>query len=139
MVKINEIMFYGRYYSDEKNSFDILWWLCLDDFSVYDTETLLSDYSYQSLSEIRETLRFIPFFKTDIIQLEKKFIDKLNNKKLRKVFEKILLDSNHNYDVTFKVFIEREFMVDSWSEFEKSQLRKDAIVWCKMNRIPYSY
>lgn len=137
MININEIMFYGRYFNDEEHQYDTLWWLCLEDYEIYHTETLIADYSYRSTSEIEETSRFVTFFKTDIIQLEKEFMRKLNNKTLLNSFNKLLLADN-SYDVAFKIFIEREFLVDYWSEFERSQLREDAIAWCKQNHIPYT-
>ena len=133
MIDINKIIFYGRYYDDEKNLYDISWWLCLDDYKVYHTETLMTDYSYKSIFEIEQTSKFIPFFKTDIIKLEKEFMKDFNNK----VFNKILLDNNNSYDIAFRIFIERGFLIDSWSDFEKSHLQKDAISWCKKNHIPY--
>lgn len=137
MITISEIMFYGRYYSDEMFTYDISWWLCLKDYKVYHTETLMTDYSYENISEIKKSLSFIPLFKTDIIQLEKEFVERLNNKTFNKNLDKILVDNNCSYDVAFKIFIEKEFMVDSWSEYEKSNLVKDAIAWCRDNYLPY--
>lgn len=130
-------MFYGRYFDDENNQYEISWWLCVEDYEIYHTETLLTDYSYESISEIEQTSKFVPFFKTDIIQLEKEFIKKLNNKTLLNSFNKLLV-GNNSYNVAFRIFIEREFLFDYWSEFEKSQLREDAIAWCKNNHIPYT-
>lgn len=138
MINISKIMFYGRYFDDEDNKYEISWWLCVDDYEIYHIETLFSEYSYESISEIEETSNFVPLFKTDILQLEKEFINKLNNKTLLNSFSKILLANSDSYDVAFRVFIEREFLVDYWSEFEKSQLQKDAIAWCKQNHIPYT-
>ena len=137
MIIINEIMFYGRYYSDENFPYDISWWLCLKDSKAYHTETLMTDYSYKSISEIKKSLTYIPFFKTDIIQLEKEFMKRLNNKKFNIDLDKILVDNICSYDVAFKIFIEKEFMVDLWSEYEKSRLIKDAIMWCRENHLPY--
>lgn len=130
-------MFYGRYFDDENNQYEISWWLCVEDYEIYHTETLFADYSYESISEIEQTSKFVPFFKTDIIQLEKEFIKKLNNKTLLNSFNKLLV-GNNSYNVAFRIFIEREFLFDYWSEFEKSQLREDAIAWCKNNHIPYT-
>lgn len=130
-------MFYGRYFDDENNQYKISWWLCVEDYEIYHTEILFADYSYESISEIEQTSKFVPFFKTDIIQLEKEFIKKLNNKTLLNSFNKLLV-GNNSYNVAFRIFIEREFLFDYWSEFEKSQLREDAIAWCKNNHIPYT-
>lgn len=130
-------MFYGRYFSDEENKYDISWWLCLENYDIYHTETLMSDFSYKNTPEIKESSKFIPLFKTDIILLEKEFIKKLNNKTLLNSFNKILSSGNREYDVAFRIFIEREFLVNSWSEFEKAQLQQDAVAWCKENHIPY--
>lgn len=131
-------MFYGRYFNDENSLYDISWWLCLTTFDIYDTETLIANYSYKSIAEIKETAKFIPFFKTDIIRLEKEFIKEINNKTLLNSFNKLLFANNCNYNIAFRMFIEREFLVDSWSEYEKAQLKEDAIIWCKENHIAYT-
>lgn len=136
MVEIERIIYYGRWFSDQENQFDVSWWLCIDNSEVYHTEDLMADYSYESVSEIAESTRFIPFFQTDIIQLEKDFIRKLNNRSCDRTLEKILL-SNDSYDVAFRIFIERELMTDSWSEFEEARLRSDAVAWCRENHIPF--
>lgn len=136
MVEIERIIHYGRWFSDLENQFDVSWWLCTDNFEVYHTEDLMADYCYESVPEIIESSRFIPFFQTDIIQLEKEFIRKLNNRSYDRTFEKILL-SNDSYDVAFRIFIEREFMTDSWNEVEKARLRSDAVAWCRENHIMF--
>lgn len=138
MLNINEIAYYGRYFSDEKNNHEIIWWLCLDDYKVYNSDLLLTDYSFKNIIEIKESSIFIPFFKTDIIKLEKKFVDSLNNKTVLKEFNKILVSNNNKYDLAFKKFIERTFLINSWNTFEKKQLISDAIVWCENNNIPYT-
>lgn len=138
MLNINEVVYYGRYFSDEKNNYEIIWWLCLDDYKVYNSDLLLTDYSYKNIFEIKESLKFIPFFKTDIIKLEKDFICSLNNKTVLKEFNKLLLSNNNEYDLAFKKFVERTFLFDSWKTFEKKQLINDAIAWCINNNIPYT-
>lgn len=138
MININEIMFFGRFYEESENLYDVLWWLCPEDYKIYHTEDLMKDFHYKSVLEIGDSLNFIPFFKTNIVELEKAFIEKLNNKTLYKKFERILADNAYSYDVSFSIFIEREFLTDSWREFEKKKLRNDAIAWCKENHVPYT-
>lgn len=136
MVEVEDIMYYGRFYTDQENRFDVSWWLCTDDYEVYHTDALLSVYSYEDISEIAETLRFIPFFKTDIIAIEKDFMKKLNNRSCDRMLENILSNESVTYDVAFRMFIERSSLTDSWRVFESAQLKNDAVKWCRENHIP---
>lgn len=94
MININEIMFCGRFYEESENPYDVLWWFCSEDCKIYHTEDLMKDFNYKSVLQIEESLKYIPFFKTNIVELEKAFIEKLNNKSLYKKFEKILADND---------------------------------------------
>ena len=71
IFNIDKILYYGRYYSNERQEYKTLWWFCLDDFEVYDTQKLIEQYAYVNCKEIISSEKYIPLFRTDIISLEK--------------------------------------------------------------------
>ena len=131
-IKISEIAYYGRFYSNLTEH--VIWWFCTLDFQICDTETIISVYGFSSIEEILDSSKFIPLFKTDIIELEKKFL-KEKNIALEKIGSEI--QRIQDFDKCFKIFIEAAYLTQHWHMFEKQHLFSDAIVWCKNNAIPF--
>ena len=131
-IKISEIAPYGRFYSDLKNH--TKWWLCLQDFKIYDTETIISLFKYETIKEIKESNSFIALFKTDIINLEKEYLNKCLSINEKELFH---ISQTKNFDIAFKIYIESICLERDWYAFEMKKLCKDAIEWCIKNSIPY--
>lgn len=132
IFNIDKILYYGRYYSNERQGYKTLWWFCLDDFEVYDTQKLIEQYAYANCKEIISSEKYIPLFRTDIVSLEKRFIKEHGFHDL-----KIQDYQVNDYDVAFKIFIDRHFLTKQWYEFERKQLYNDAVKWCKENGISF--
>lgn len=132
---IKDIMYYGKYYSDitsEQN-----WWFSTDDYQIYSSEKLLTEYSYKSTNDILQCGYFVPLFQTDIIELEKKFLAEYKSKTLQAKTEDLLLESNGDFDLAFKKLIEIENMSQNWYDFEREALYNDTVKWCKKHNIRY--
>lgn len=134
ILEINSIIYYGRYYSTERQEYENLWWLCLIDYQIYGTQTLIEKYSYLNESEIKDLGIYIAMFKTDIIAIEKQFMKNYDEKAIFKIQNTCL---NKDYDIAFKIYIEQCFLEQVWYIYERRVLCNDAIKWCKQNHIPY--
>lgn len=130
-MKLSELMYYGRYYRDE-NEADHIWWFDLQSKQVFQYDTLVKKFGYNSQEDILNSSAFIPLFETDILALEHDFILKTQTKKVINFFDKI---SDSYFDREFKIFIERNFISESWNDFEKKHLYNDALKWCSDNHI----
>ena len=130
-MTIDELMYYGRYYSSESEGYHI-WWFDLGRTIVHQYDELINEFGYCSQEEILSSGCFIPLFETDIVKLEREFLLLTQNHKIIKQFEKIL---DSDLDTEFKIFIERNHLLKSWHDFERKRLYNDAIVWCKKNNI----
>ena len=129
-MTIKELMYYGRYYSFEKEDHH-LWWFDSKTAVVFQYDELVTKFGYGSQEEVINSQRFIPLFKTDIVELEFEFLSIQNCKFVRQLKKQKDLD----FDVTFKKFIEKNNLTESWRAFENNRLFSDAIEWCKENNI----
>ena len=135
MIKINEIMFYGRYYDSDKQSYNNYWWFDKADEKVFSVKEIMQLFNYESEDEIFEIGSFIPLFKVDILNLEKAFIKDLNNKEISKKFKD---KDGEALNISFLEYIEREPLIeDLWFDYERKHLSSQAENWCKENHIPY--
>ena len=134
IVNINDIKFYGEFYP---NNPEHLWYFCLNDYQVYNMEDLIENYSFKDRNEIEQSNMYVELFKTNIVDLQKKFIE-LNNFQNNKKFRTILLEETE-YSVAFGRFIDyfHYEMWPSWYAFIEEHLINDAIEWCRKNNIPY--
>ena len=133
MLKLDDIIYYGRFYACEKREYSVLWWLSADELRVFATKELISDFGYGSVDEIAASERFIPFFETDVIELEKRFMYGRNEHELEKIRE-----TAKDYDVAFRIYTEKHFLTSAWHDYEREALLHDAEKWCRENGIPYS-
>ena len=128
MVSIDELSEYGRFYSDLEEH--TKWWFCTTDYKVYETEEIIAQFSYENQEMIAASDTFLPLFRTDIIALEKEFLEEF-------AYEgDFVCEDSSNFDLSFKIHIE-DFLEREWYAFEKEQLCKDAVKWCEENGIPY--
>lgn len=125
--------YYGRYYSSYESETEFPWWFCLSDESVVSLDSLRQVYGYRNDDEIFLSGIFIPFFKTDISELEKEFLRKRN---LKGVLDK--LGRGVDFDILFRKYVDKELLFDDWLEYEGKQLRNDAIAWCRQYGIKYT-
>lgn len=132
IVSIEDISIYGRFYSDLENH--VKWWFCLLDYTIYDTESVISNFNYKNEESILLSGVFISLFKTDIIKLEQEFLTTLSISKETVPFS---YDDITSFDRNFKIYIEENFLVRDWYYFEKEHLYNDAIKWCKRNGIAF--
>lgn len=130
MLKIDEIIFYGRYYRDDEEK-ETNWWYCKVDGHIYHMSDLTSQFGYVSIDEVENNGNYIQLFRTDIIELKKRFINAIaKNRKLCN-----LPDSE--FDIEFNKFIDQSSMHKEWFDYECAVLKQDAIEWCKQNNIPF--
>ena len=135
MIKINEIMFYGRYFDNGKQKYNNYWWYSKADEKLFSIEEIMQSFNYGSEVEISESDIFIPLFKVNIYSLEKAFISDLNNKEISKKFKS---KDGEMLDISFLQYIEREpFIGNLWFDYERKHLSSQAENWCKENHIPY--
>ena len=134
VLDVWSIIYYGRYYQSKKNSYMNYWWFCRNDYNIYYIKELLSNYSYKSEQEIIDSGIYIAVFTTDIIALEKRFMSYHNEKALENILKNCI---DGDYDIAFKIYIERQHLEDSWYIYEREELCKAAIQWCIENHISY--
>jgi len=132
-IKIDELMYYGRYYSSESEGYHI-WWFDTEKATVRQYDELLEEFGYCSWEEILSSGYFIPLFETDIVELEREFILNTQGHAIAGQFETV---SDSDYDTEFKIYIERNHLSKIWYEFERERLYKDAVDWCKANKLKF--
>ena len=130
-MTIEELMYYGRYYTFENEGYH-LWWFDPQDSKVYKYEELLKEFGYRSQEEILYIKRFIPLFETDIVALEHEFLA-IRGAKIKQLEHAVISDSD--FDVEFKKFVEERDLTNAWHDFEYERLYHDAVVWGKENQI----
>lgn len=130
MINIKDIFLRGRYYSYD----DVEPWFCLTDNRVYETTELIGDHSFNSRCDIEKSGEYIPFFRTDIIELKKEFIQRY----FPQLFNEIFCNKNDDDDNTaFNIFAEENDHLVLWYRYERARLQKDAIDWCNAHGLPY--
>ena len=132
LIDIEQIYTYGRFYPDIKDH--VNWWFCTTDYGVYDTATIISNFGFADEKSIANVDVFIPFFKSNIIDLEKCFLHTILPDGCKHPFpyENIL-----TFDRDFKIYIETHGLIRDWYTFEKKHLCHDAISWCKLHNIRF--
>lgn len=128
-MKIEELMYYGRYYNFEKRNYH-LWWFDVSRATVVLYEDVKRNFGYASQEEIVSAGAFVPLFETDIIELEKDFL-RLYNFHL----DENNKQDNSDFDTKFKCFIEKHNLLKQWFDFERDRLERDALTWCKANNL----
>lgn len=123
-MDIEELAPYGRYYRREDEGFQF-WWFDLQKDSVCSYEDLLQMFGYSNEEEILSSDNFIPLFRTDIEEVEKEFL----------LTRGLKIKTDGDFDIEFRIYIERKHLETAWYEFESSRLRKDAAEWCRKNHI----
>lgn len=125
-MTIDDLMYYGRYYEFEDNGHH-LWWFDLSSSAIYQFDELINDFGYSRQEDIISSGKFIPLFETNIVVLEHEFLDqyglKINGLK------------DVDFDVNFKIYIEKNNLWKSWRDFEYDRLYQDAVNWCRKNHI----
>jgi len=135
-IIIENVIYYGRHYSEEHVG--SYWWFNLNDYKIYSIKQLESLFDGENCFTQESILEkeFIPFSKTEIIEVEKDYIKKKNNKKLSKVFSAV---SEVDFDQVFKKYIDNNLLISDWWNFEREKLISDAVEWCKLNGIKYRF
>lgn len=125
-MTIDELMYYGRYYDFEDNGHH-LWWFDLSNGEIHQFDELINDFGYSKQEDVISSGKFIPLFETNIVNLERDFLKhqglKINGSK------------DMDFDVNFKIYIEKNNLWESWHNFEYHRLYKDAASWCEKNHI----
>lgn len=144
-LELRDVAMEGKWYSEEDTEYEAEYWFEKSSFQLFYTGDLIEAFGYKDCDEIKNSGHFIPFFKTDIISLQKKFIadypDKAVEETLNNIIENDNYGYNSGYDVAFRILTQdyAEFyeFANEYYDFEKKQLLKDAEQWCKDNNIPY--
>ena len=131
-INIEQIYSYGRFYPEIKDH--VNWWFCTMDYAIYDTEAIVSKFGYSSREKIETNNIFVPFFKTNMIELEKKFLKTISSSICTFPFP---FDDITTFDKNFKIYIENHFLIRNWYDFEKKHLCNDAIEWCNSHNIRF--
>jgi hypothetical protein len=131
-ITIEDIIYYGRHYKDEYEG--SYWWFDLHDYKIYSIDQLRSLFPDETFTTEDNLLvkDIIPFFKTEIIEVEKNYIQQKNDKKLSEAFSRV---SDDEFDQVFKRYIDEHLLLNDWWSFERNTLISDSIEWCKSNRI----
>lgn len=72
-TSIDTIKYYGCVYPSSITPAS-KWWFCTTDETLISEEELLQEFGYNDTDEILATGIFIPFFRSDIVKLEKEFL-----------------------------------------------------------------
>lgn len=88
-----------------------------------------------SKSQIMVTLGYVPYVTVNDVEIMRAFIETINNKKLKGVFEKV---EDKDYVETFWKYcnIYPEIR-DSYGDFEHNFVKNKIVDWCKENGINY--
>ena len=135
-LKLNQIVYYGRYYPSKSNEYVIYWWLNISDYRIYSTDELLLEYGYDDVKDIRTNDSFIPMFQVNMFDLEQKFFSLLP----ASVKRHFCAEKQHyklDDDAAFKSFVEKEGIFSDWKEYEYSNLYRSAQNWCEKHGITY--
>ncbi|ETA81938.1 hypothetical protein [Youngiibacter fragilis] len=131
-ITIEDIIYYGRHNKDEYEG--SYWWFDLHDYKIYSIDQLRSLFPDEIFTtEVNLLMKdIIPLFKTEIIEVEKVYIQQKNDKKMSEAFCKV---SDDKFDQFFKKYIDEHLLLNDWWNFERKILISDCIEWCKSNRI----
>lgn len=143
MKKVNLITIAakGAWCSEREPEYRVKYWLEKDSFNLFYTGKLIKEFGYKNCDEIENSDRFFPLFKTDVVQLEKRYISSFKNKEMEEAIKTIIRNDNYGsasgYDVAFKMYIEDVGLEFDWLDYKRQYLMKDAEQWCVKNNIPY--
>ena len=117
-----------------------MWWFCKIDYCIYCIDDLLNGFGFNNHKEIKNSEIFIPLFQTDIILLEKQFLQCRPINEQKEVF--LLYELSYNkikggFDIAFKIYIEKYNLLEEWRIYEQKKLYNDAIIWCQNNDVPF--
>ncbi len=112
-------------------------WFSLKDYTISDVIDLI-DYDAgeeESTDEYLINKGYIPYFAVSNEEVMYSFIQTLQNKKLKAVFDKVSAD---DYTETFwKYYKLYPEMSEGFHEFENKYLMDKAVKWCESNNINY--
>lgn len=101
-------------------------WYCYVDKEIYNTNELYESYGYTSMYEIYSSGLFIELPKVDITECEKQYL----RLRLGKDFKKWDSILDNEFDIEFRIYIERNFLTEDWVDFEKKILSSTLLQWC---------
>lgn len=133
-LDINDVIIYGSCEDD----CDDIYWLEINNYTFFSTTELIDDFLYIDSADIEKSEKYIQLFNRNIVELEKEYIERFNEKSMKDDIQ-LILEGNEDYDynLAFKIFIEESGLDQDWFEYKRSVLIADAIQWCKKNNIPY--
>lgn len=144
-LELRNVIMYGEWDSEEDYKYEENYWFEKSSFALFYSEKLIEEFGYKDCDEIKSSGHFIPFFKTDIVALQKEFIANYPDKAVEETINDIIRNDNYGYSsgfvVAFRILTQDYPEFDEFSRayyaFEKNQLTKDAEEWCERNNIPY--
>ncbi len=130
-LKIHEIYFYGRYYTNYKYNIKPIYWLRLKDYKVIDAKDALEKGKVKNIKQLRES--YIPFFKTDMISLYKEFVMTFCPNDQPEIIKLEKSNPEYDYGTAFRYYYDGTVIMDMWHVYEKHRLQEDAVQWCQSN------
>lgn len=114
-------------------------WFSLKDYTISDVIDLINYDNAQSDDESTDEYLmnkgYIPYFAVSNEEVMYSFIQTLENKKLKAVFDKVSAD---DYTETFwKYYKLYPELSEGFHNFENQYLLDKAIKWCELNNIEY--
>ncbi|MBQ2694678.1 MAG: hypothetical protein IJF57_03910 [Clostridia bacterium] len=138
-IDLNTVYFWSGYDLLEPLS-EPLMWFAKSNFHFVDLPDLKVNYGYKNCDDILASGEFVPLFKRNLLELQKKFIVSFNNKALEEELELIFKQNkDYSYEDAFYTLIADKELNDVWDCCEKNQGLEMAKQWCIDNNIPYYF
>ena len=115
-----------RTYKSDTYPDDYSQWYCYVDKEIYDTNELYESYGYTSKYEIYSSGLFVELPKVDITECEKQYL----RLRLGKDFKKWDSILDNEFDIEFRIYVERNFLTEDWVGFEEKILSSTLLQWC---------
>lgn len=132
MVSVSSMLDALKTYKSDTYPEEYSRWYCYVDKEIYNTNELYQSYGYESIYEIYSSGLYIEFPKVDVTGIEKEYL----RIRLGKDYKKWDTISDNEFDIEFRRYIERNFLIGDWIEYEKTVLKPILLEWASRNGIP---
>lgn len=132
MVSLYEMLDALKTYKSDTYPEDYSRWYCYVDNNIYNTNELYQSYGYESIYEIYSSGLYIEFPKVDVTEIEKEYL----RIRLGKDYKKWDAISDNEFDIEFRRYIERNFLIGDWKDYEKTVLQPILLEWTSRYGIP---